>query len=219
MFFQDVENIYLGLAIAAAAAYWWLQNKESKRNTRRFSERYPDLHKFLNDSRAILIPTVKLKMRRARYWLILLMGAALIPFFWEDWRTDIFNRVELVFIGIVTVVILLAVLSKSAYLRIAPEGLTVKSMFRKIRYEWSDFSHFEVGHYIGDKEILDKDDEAIQMFFSEQYYSNHRTKSPKASKRFKPLVDHYGVDNETLARILNKILGVHRDHPEEHRVR
>ena len=209
-----MESLFLSAAIAAAVAYWWLQKKESKKNTHRLRERYPDLHKFLNDSRANLIPTAKLKMGRMRYLLILLMGAALIPFFWEDWHTDFFNRVELVFVGIAAVVILLAVFPRSAYLRIAPEGLTVKSVFRKMQYEWSDFTHFQVGHYLGDKEILDKDEETIQMFFSDQDYSNRRMKIPKASKRFKPLADHYGIDNATLAGILNKILGVYRGQPQ-----
>jgi len=209
MFLLDMETIYLGIAIAAAVAYWWLQKKESKRNTRRLQERYPDLHQFFKDSRAIRIPTVKLKMRRTHYLLIPLMGVALIPFFWEDWHTDVFNRIELVFVGIAGVVILLAVFPRSSYLLITPKDLTVKSVFRKMRYEWSDFSHFEVGHYLGDKEIIEKDDEAIQMFLSDQYYSKRRAKSPRASKRFKPLADHYGIDNETLARILNKILAVY----------
>ncbi|CAB5134522.1 hypothetical protein D3OALGA1CA_3447 [Olavius algarvensis associated proteobacterium Delta 3] len=208
MFMPDMEMIYLGVAIAAAAAYWWVVKKESKRNTRRLSERYPDLHQFLNDSRAKRIPTVTLKMGRARYLLILLMGAALIPYFWEDWYMDVFDRVELVFVGIAAVIILFAVFPKAGYLEITPKGLTVKSMYRKMRYAWSDFTHFQVGHYLGDKKILHQDDEVIQMFLSEQYFNQGRTLPSKKSKEFKPLVDHYGIDNETLARILNKALAV-----------
>ena len=206
----DMEMIYLGVAIAAATAYWWIVKKESKRNSRRLSERYPDLHQFLEDSRANQIPTVKLKMGRARYLLILLMIAALIPFFWEDWRSDVLERVELSVIGVGAVLFLLAVFPKAAYLEITPQGMTVKSLYRKMRYTWADFTRFQVGHYLGDKEILHKDDEAIQMFLSDHYVNQGRTRPTKTSKEFKPLVDHYGIDNATLVQILNKILSVYR---------
>ena len=155
IFLQDMETIYLGTAVAAVVAYGWFVKKETRRDPRRLSRRYPDLHAFLEDGRATNIPTVKLQIRRTRYLLILLIGAALIPYFWEDWHSNVFDRVEIAFVGIATVIILVAVFPKNGYLRISPAGLTVKSMFRKMRYEWSDFTRFEVGHFLGDEEILE----------------------------------------------------------------
>ena len=123
------------------------------------------------------------------------LGAAGV---WMLVQGDWLGWLPAIFFGIGTVVFAAQLLPNASLLRISPDGILVRSLFRSHVYGWSDVDRFSVSRIGRNKMVV--------LDFSQTFAKSNRAR--RLSKLLTgwegALPDTYGMSAEALAELLNE---------------
>jgi hypothetical protein len=104
----------------------------------------------------------------------------------------------LVFFGLGVLVFLLQVVPGASYLKLDPDGLTIRSLFRSSFYKWSEIAGFVPGDVGGNRGVV--------FNFTDDFERHGRLRrlNVELSGAEGALPDTYGLSPERLAQILNE---------------
>lgn len=138
-------------------------------------------------------------LRKTIAWL-LVSAAFAVGGAWMVRSGQWFGWMAVAFFGLGVIVFTLLLLPNSSYLRIAPDGLTVCSLFRSHSYRWSDVVSFAV------RRIATK--QMVIVNFSERYRDFPRARRISArltgAEGTVAVSGSWDVSMEQLAALLNR---------------
>lgn len=159
--------------------------------------------------------TEVLRPRRLKWVLVLLGSAAFVAIGLAMLRDpDIQPRymvyLTLGFFGMCGLAALLQLIPGSSYLRLAPDGLTIRTMWRDTTYRWSDIERFGVGEFATIHGPFRQRHRMIGIDFVPGYsrgaIARQLMRASSGISGFQgALPDTYGRDCEELAACLNQL--------------
>lgn len=156
-----------------------------------------------------------LRPRRLKWILVLLGSAAFVAIGLAMMRDpDVQPRfmvyLTIGFFGLCGLAALLQLIPGSSYLRLSPEGLTIRTMWRDTTYQWKDIERFGVGEFATIHGPFRQRHRMIGIDFVPGYQRGGITlqlmrASSTVSGFQGALPDNYGRDYEELAGYLNQL--------------
>ena len=133
-------------------------------------------------------------------WLVVALGslAFVLIGIWMVRSREMLGWLGIVFFGLCLSVSLSCILPKASYLRLAPDGFTICSLFRAHTIRWQDVTGFGVGRVFTNKMVMFNYVESYQRSSKLRSFNTELTGFEAA------IPDSYGLKHEDLADLLNR---------------
>jgi hypothetical protein len=165
-----------------------------------------------------------LRPRKVKWALVLLVSVAFVGIGLMMLRHPsvsgdrIWSVAGVVFFGVCGIASLLQFLPGSSFLRLTPEGLAIRAMWRTTFYRWSDIERFGVAELKASAAGVRSRHRMVGLDFSASYPCGDKARTLKSINRTMTgfegaLPDNYGWDCAELAAHLNSLRERYVDSP------